>query len=45
MEFQVTSLALFLLFSVVNGFWMGILYNNIELMPEFLKGTFFPTIH
>ena len=40
MEFQVRYLALFLLFSVIDGFewfWMESLHNNIQLMLEFLK--------
>ena len=43
MEFQVWYLALFLLFSVTDGFeWMlmGSLYKNIQLMLEFLKAVF-----
>ena len=43
MEFQVRYLALFLLFSVIDGFewfWMGNLHNNIQLMLVFLKGLF-----
>ena len=35
--------SLFLLFSVIGGcgwFWMGSLHKNIQLMLEFLKGTF-----
>ena len=39
-EFQVRYLALFLLFSVIDGFeWflMGSIYKNIQLMLEFLK--------
>ena len=43
MEFQVRYFALFLLFSVVSSFgwfWMGSLHNNIQLMLEFLKGSF-----
>ena len=42
-EFQVRYLALFLLFSVTDafqGFWMGSLHKNIQLMLEFLKGPF-----
>ena len=41
MEFKVRYLALFLLFSVIDGFewfWMGSLHKNIQLMLEFLKG-------
>ena len=37
MEFQVRYLALFPLFSVIDGFrwfWMGSLYKNIQLMPQ-----------
>ena len=44
MEFQVRYLALFLLFSVIDGFksfWMESLHNNIQLILEFLKGPFF----
>ena len=44
MEFQVRYLALFLLFSVIDGFkwfWMGSLHKNIQLMLEFLKASFF----
>ena len=43
MEFQVRYLALFLLFSVIDGFkwfWMESLQKNIQLMLEFLKGPF-----
>ena len=43
MESQVRYLALFLLFSVIDGFewfWMGSLHKNIQLMLEFLKGPF-----
>ena len=43
MEFQVKYLALFLLFSVMDGFglfWMGSLQKNIKLMVEFLMGPF-----
>ena len=43
MEFQVRYLALFLLFSLLDGFgwfWMGSLHKNIQLMVEFLKGPF-----
>ena len=43
MEFQVTYLALLLLFSVIDGFewfWMGSLHKNIQLMLEFLKAPF-----
>ena len=43
MEFQVIYLALFLLFSVIDGFeWfrMGSLLKNIQLMLEFLKAPF-----
>ena len=39
-EFQVRYLALFLLFSVIDGFewfWMESLQKNIQLMLEFLK--------
>ena len=44
LEFQVRHLALFLLFSVIDGFewfWMGSLYKNIQFMLEFLKAPFF----
>ena len=40
MEFQVKYLAVFLLFSVIDGFewfWMESLHKNIQLMLEFLK--------
>ena len=43
MEFQVRYLALFLLFSVIDGFewfWMESLHKNIQLMLEFLKDPF-----
>ena len=43
MEFQVRYLALFLLFSVIDGFnwfWMESLHQNIQLMLEFLKAPF-----
>ena len=43
MGFQVRYLALFLLFSVIDGFrlfWMGSLHKNIQLMQESLKGSF-----
>ena len=43
MQFQVRYLALFLLFSVIDGFeWflMGSLHKNIQLMPEFLRSPF-----
>ena len=43
MRFQVGDLALFLLFSVIDGFewfWMENLFNNIEIMLEFLKVPF-----
>ena len=47
-EFQVRNLALFLLFSVIGGFWwfwMGSLHKNIQFMLEFLKGPVFsPTL-
>ena len=39
-KFQVRYLALFLLFSVIDGFewiWMGSFCKNIQLMVEFLK--------
>ena len=44
MEFQVKYLALFLLFSVIDGFewfWMESPRMNIQLILEFLKGPFF----
>ena len=48
MEFQVRYLALFLHFSVTDGFewfWMGILHKNMQLMLDFLKAPFFsPTL-
>ena len=40
MEFQVRYLALFLVFSVIDGFnwfWMGSLHYNIQLMLELVK--------
>ena len=40
MEFQVKYLALFLVFSVIDGFnwfWMGSLHYNIQLMLELVK--------
>ena len=43
MKLQVKYLALFLLFSVIDGFeWfgMGSLHKNIEVMLEFLKAPF-----
>ena len=43
MEFQVRYLALFPLFSVIDGFewfWMASLLKNIQLILEFLKGSF-----
>ena len=43
MEFQVRYLALFLLFSLIDGlelFWMESLHKNIQLMLEFLKAPF-----
>ena len=43
MEYLVSYLALFLLFSVIDGFgwfWMGSLHKNIQLLLEFLKGPF-----
>ena len=43
MEFQVRYLALFLLFSVIDGFewfWMGRLHKNIQLMLEIVKDPF-----
>ena len=42
-EFQVRYFALFLLFSVIDGFewfWMESLHKNIQLMLEFLKAPF-----
>ena len=43
MEFQVRYLALFFLFSVIDGFewfWMGSFLKNIQLMLQFLKAPF-----
>ena len=43
MKFQVRYLALFLLFSVIDGlewFWMETLHKNIQLVLEFLKASF-----
>ena len=43
MEFQVRYLALFLLFSVIDGlewFWMGSLHKNIQLLLKFMKAPF-----
>ena len=43
MEFQAIYLALFLLFSVMDGFewfWMGSLHKNIKLILEFFKALF-----
>ena len=43
MEFQVSYLALFLFFSVIDEFdwfWMESLHKNIQLMQEFLKAPF-----
>ena len=43
MEFQVRYLALFLLFSVIDGFewfWMESLHRNIQLMLGILKAPF-----
>ena len=43
LEFWVRYAALFLLFSVIDGFkwfWMGSLFKNIQLMLEFLKVSF-----
>ena len=43
MEFHVRYLALFLLFSVIDGFewfWMESLHKNIQLMLKFLKAPF-----
>ena len=43
MEFQVRYLTLLLLFSVMDDFewfWMGSIHKNIQLMLEFLKGSF-----
>ena len=43
MEFQVGHLALFFLFSVIDGFewfWMVSLHKNIQLMMEFLKAPY-----
>ena len=42
-EFQIRYLALFFLFSVIDGykwFWMGSLRKNIQLMLEFPKDPF-----
>ena len=42
-EFEVRSLALFLLFSVTEGFkrfWMAIVHKNIQLMLEIIKVQF-----
>ena len=42
-KFQVRYLALYFLFSVIDGFewfWMGSLHKNIQLMLEFLKAPF-----
>ena len=44
MEFQCKYLAIFLLFSRIDGFmwfWMESLNKNIQLMLEFLKAPFF----
>ena len=43
MEFQVRYLALFPLFSAIDGFewfWMASLHENIQLILEFLKAPF-----
>ena len=43
MEFQVRYLALFLLFSIIDGFewfWMQSLHKNIQIMLEFFKAPF-----
>ena len=43
MEFQIRYLALFFLFSAIDGFksfWMGSLHKNIKLILEFLKVSF-----
>ena len=43
MEFQIRYLALFLLFSVIDGFewfWMESFHRDISLMLEFLKVPF-----
>ena len=43
MEFLVRYLALFLIFSVIDGyewFWMESLHRNIQLLMEFLKAPF-----
>ena len=43
MEFQISYMALFLLFLVIDGFesfWMETLQKNIQLMQEFLKALF-----
>ena len=45
MEFQVTYLALFPLFSLIDDcewFWMGILHKNIQLFPQ--DSTLGPTL-
>ena len=42
-KFQVRYLTLFLLFSLIDSFgwfWVGSLHKNIQLMLEFLKGSF-----
>ena len=42
MEFQVIYFALFLLFSVIDGFelfWVGSLHKNIQMMLGFLKAS------
>ena len=48
MEFYARYLALFLLFSVIDGFeccWMESLYKNIQLMLQFLKAPTFLLLH
>ena len=43
LEFQVTYLALFCLFLVIDSFkwfWMESLYKNVQLLLEFLKAPF-----
>ena len=44
MEFQVNYLALFRLFSVLDGFerfWMESLHNSLRIMLDFIKASFF----
>ena len=43
MEFQVRYVALFILFSVIDGFqwfWIGRIHKNMQLMLEFLRAPF-----